>query len=559
METGNGDFKPTVEGYEVIENLGRGAFGAASLVLHITENKKYVLKKIRLSKQIETEKCRIKTCHEVELLPGMNLIANLRHPYILEYKDVWVNKESCICALTNYCEVGNISHIMRKARRGSYFPEEKLCKWLTQLLLAIDYLHSNRVLHGNLKLSNIFITKENDIHLVPVDDVEFTGDFGLAKLLNEEGLASVARPPNYMCPELLVDTPYCYKSDIWSLAFRAPDMAALINKINRSSISPLPIVYSSNLKQIIKSMLRKSPEHRPTAAELLRHPHLQPYLLRCQNPSTVFLPVKSPSPDNTKGKTVNSSPCCAGGRAREPKDHRERDTKLKQQRELLPLFEENNYMQYPNLLDDDDISIEDHLETKRVDPTSYSGKISTDGEDSKSGETSEIVTDGNHKGSYVISSLKESFLATDASILASDAHGKMKPDNADAESEETTTNVGNLICEAHTTEDTLTIIEGNISIDLTQTEEAKETPVLNQEPSDSASKGNGQQENQRSGKADALESLLELCADLLKRDKFDELNGVLKPFSDDTVSSRETAISLTRSLMNAQKKLAKES
>ncbi|KAL6522434.1 hypothetical protein OROMI_031706 [Orobanche minor] len=546
METGNGDFKPTVEGYEVIENLGRGAFGAASLVLHITENKKYVLKKIRLSKQIETEKCRIKACHE------MNLIVKLRHPYILEYKDVWVNKESCICALTTYCEVGNISHIMRKARRGSYFPEEKLCKWLTQLLLAIDYLHSNRVLHGNLKLSNIFITKENDIHL---------GDFGLAKLLNEEGLASsVARPPNYMCPELLVDAPYCYKSDIWSLgccmfeiaarqqAFRAPDMAGLINKINRSSISPLPIVYSSNLKQIIKSMLRKSPEHRPTAAELLRHPHLQPHLLRCQNPSTVFLPVKSPSPDSTKGKTVNSSPCCAGGRAREPNDHRERETKLKQQRELLPLFEENNYMHYTNLLDDDDISIEDHLETKRVDPTSYSGKISTDGEDSKSGETSEIVTDGNHKGSYAISSLKESFLATDA-----------KPDNADVESEETTTNVGKMMCGAHTTEDTVTIIVGNIPIDLTQTEEEKETQVLDQEPSDSASKGNGQQENPRPGKADALESLLELCADLLKHDKFDELNGVLKPFSDDTVSSRETAISLTRSLMNAQKKLAKES
>ncbi|XP_047261917.1 serine/threonine-protein kinase Nek6-like [Capsicum annuum] len=110
-----------------------------------------------------------------------------------------------------------------------------------------------------------------------------------------------------MCPELLAGIPYGYKSDIWSLGycmfdiaahrppFKASDKTGLINKINRGLFSPLPIIYSSTLKQIIKSMLRKTPEHRPTAAELLRHQHLQPYLLLCYEPSSAFLPVKSPS------------------------------------------------------------------------------------------------------------------------------------------------------------------------------------------------------------------------------------------------------------------------
>uniref|UniRef100_A0A2N9J4I7 Protein kinase domain-containing protein n=1 Tax=Fagus sylvatica TaxID=28930 RepID=A0A2N9J4I7_FAGSY len=196
----------------------------------------------------------------------MNMIAKLNNPYIVEYKDAWVEKECCVCIVTSYCEGGDMAKMIKKTR-GTFLPEEKLCKWLIQLLVAVDYLHSNRVIHRDLKCSNIFLTKNNDIRL---------GDFGLAKLLNKDDLASsvmaallldsqlVVGTPIYMCPELLADIPYGYKSG-----------------------------YMVIRKQIIKSMLRKNPEHRPTAAEMLRHPHLQPYLAQCHNISPVFLPVKS--------------------------------------------------------------------------------------------------------------------------------------------------------------------------------------------------------------------------------------------------------------------------
>ncbi|XP_017984007.1 PREDICTED: serine/threonine-protein kinase Nek6 [Theobroma cacao] len=570
MEKKNQEMISKMDDYQVIEQIGRGAFGAAFLVHHKAEKNKYVLKKIRLAKQTEKFK---RTAHQ-----EMNLIAKLNNPYIVEYKDGWVEKESYVCIVTSYCEGGDMAEMIKKSR-GTFLPEKKLCKWLTQLLLAVDYLHSNRVLHRDLKCSNIFLTKDNEIRL---------GDFGLAKLLNKEDLTStVVGTPNYMCPELLADIPYGYKSDIWSLgccmfeiaahqpAFRAPDMAGLISKINRSSISPLPTVYSSTLKQLIKTMLRKNPEHRPTAAELLRHPHLQPYLVQCQNLSPVFLPVKSEQ--SIKGKP-KGSPFSNKYGTGNPKGERASPSK---ELGIVHQGKEDAFMVH--LLANDasnsriilECTSSAHHKEAQQEFTSECSEVLQEQEPfqliEEAGREGKIDNESHYRRLAIVDSIGNGALTSykKAETNNSFEHDKMlrrclhageNPDLCTVSAPQKTTlpsrrilPCGNQVrAKEHNFSSSKQVRKDNMQELSRSTSDFSIMSTLTILHDYERKIKHDPQSQQR---AEALESLLEICASLLRQERLEELTGVLRPFGEESVSSRETAIWLTKSLTNAKSKI----
>ncbi|CAI0450054.1 unnamed protein product [Linum tenue] len=476
------------EEYDVAEQIGRGRFGAAFLVVNKSENKRYVMKKIKLARQTERFK--------QTAVQEMNLIAELNHPYIVEYRDSWVGKE-CVCIVTNYCEGGDMDQMIRRAR-GTYFSEEMVCKWLTQLLLALDYLHSNRVLHRDLKCSNIFLSKSNDIRL---------GDFGLAKLLGKDDLASTVMPSIRIHFLLLLpdqesswqkliafyfiggyggtnpqDKPWLHFSTTTFILIYI--VSAVINFITFPDLPWIKCCLMSHVltkscflsyrKQLIKFMLRKSSEHRPTAAELLRHPHLQPYVAQCQNPSPVFLPVKSEhgtTKDNSNKPKAAARPPPFNNNSKQAFQQKHIEYICKKVSDLMKNYKPISENTKP------------HDCIKNMTPPS-SDRMTDKAQPAAATPTRREITPESHGNSSDAPSRQSSSVSV--------AHGE------------------------------------EIRIDW---DDAQSTQ-----------------------RAEALESLLEICASLLRRERFEELEGVLKPFGEEAVSSRETAIWLTKSLMKVHKK-----
>jgi len=125
------------------------------------------------------------------------------------------------------------------------------------------------------------------------------------------------------------------------------------------------------------------------ASELLRHPHLQPYVLRCQNASSIYLPVHLINSNSPKDKNKNKS---SGS-----KDHWDKEAGLAglvNRLDRIYPFEGNGDVQTRNQHNEGKLAVptKDNLETKMVDSTSYILEFSTSISGSKDGSTTSEST-----------------------------------------------------------------------------------------------------------------------------------------------------------------------
>ncbi|EFB13612.1 hypothetical protein PANDA_007567, partial [Ailuropoda melanoleuca] len=276
--------------YCYLRVVGRGSYGEVTLVRHRRDGRRgYVIKKLNLRNASSRER----RAAEQEA----QLLSQLKHPNIVTYKESWEGGDGLLYIVMGFCEGGDLYRKL-KEQKGQLLPESQVVEWFVQIAMALQYLHEKHILHRDLKTQNVFLTRTNIIKV---------GDLGIARVLeNHCDMAStLIGTPYYMSPELFSNKPYNYKSDVWALgccvyematlkhAFNAKDMNSLVYRIIEGKLPPMPKDYSPELAELIRTMLSKRPEERPSVRSILRQPYIKRQI-------SVFL-------EATKAKTSKSS------------------------------------------------------------------------------------------------------------------------------------------------------------------------------------------------------------------------------------------------------------
>ncbi|XP_039673294.1 serine/threonine-protein kinase Nek5 [Perca fluviatilis] len=184
--------------YEVIRQIGEGAFGKAFLVQDrgAGGDRQCVVKQINLRKMSAREKEASKK--EVTLLSKMN------HPNIVSFITSFHERRSLYIVM-EYCDGGDL---MKKInmQRGVFFTEEQVVDWFVQICLGLKHIHDRKVLHRDIKAQNIFLTNGGTKAKL--------GDFGIARMLNNtmELARTCVGTPYYLSPEICESRPYNNKT-----------------------------------------------------------------------------------------------------------------------------------------------------------------------------------------------------------------------------------------------------------------------------------------------------------------------------------------------------------
>lgn len=192
-------------------------------------------------------------------------------------------------------------------------PESQIVHWLAQVCLAIQHVHERKIIHRDIKTQNIFLTKEGDVKL---------GDFGIARplQLTLQKIRSVVGTPYYMSPEICENKEYSFKTDIWSLGvillemcllrqpYDANSLPALALKIAKGDYTPVPKLYSKELKRLVAEMMQVDPVRRPSIIEVLNSPLLrdQPGCMRFKDRSESDASLLQ---ELSLGRKKRSGPC----------------------------------------------------------------------------------------------------------------------------------------------------------------------------------------------------------------------------------------------------------
>ncbi|KAK3094442.1 hypothetical protein FSP39_001787 [Pinctada imbricata] len=252
-----------MENYHVLEVIGEGSFGKV-----YKGRKKYSAQVVALKfipKVGKPEKELRNLRREIDIM------RNLHHENIIEMLDSFETDKEVV-VVTDYAE-GELFQILED---DGNLPEEQVRLIACQLVSALYYLHSHRILHRDMKPQNILLGKGGIVKLC---------DFGFARAMsfNTLVLTSIKGTPLYMSPELVEEKPYDHTADLWALGCILYELFTGTPPFYTNSIFQLvsliikdPVKWPKNMtpafKDFLQGLLTKNPRCRLAWPELLHHP-----------------------------------------------------------------------------------------------------------------------------------------------------------------------------------------------------------------------------------------------------------------------------------------------
>ncbi|XP_077047169.1 serine/threonine-protein kinase PAK 3-like [Agelaius phoeniceus] len=253
------------EKYLEVEQIGQGAFGTVYKGLDRATGGEVAIKKMSLRGQN-----RERAVNEILLLKDKKNpnIVNSLDSFLVD-GDLWLVME--------YMDGGTLRDVVRQMRMA----EGEMAAVSRECLQGLDFLHSNRVIHRDLKSSNILLGMDGSVRLA---------DFGLCAQLSPEQdqRSSMVGTAHWMAPEVVTRSPYGPKVDIWSFGIVTIEMvegeppyfretAAMARALIRQNGTPQlqePRRLSALLRDFLECSLEPDEERRWAAQELLQHPFL---------------------------------------------------------------------------------------------------------------------------------------------------------------------------------------------------------------------------------------------------------------------------------------------
>ncbi|KAJ6835344.1 serine/threonine-protein kinase PAK 3 [Iris pallida] len=260
---------PTTK-YELLHELGKGSYGAVYKARDIKTSELVAIKVISLS---EGEEGYDEIQGEIEMLQQCS------HPNVVRYFGSYQGEEY-LWIIMEYCGGGSVADLMSVTDEA--LGESQIAYICKEALKGLAYLHSIFKVHRDIKGGNILLTDQGEVKL---------GDFGVAAQLTRtmSKRNTFIGTPHWMAPEVIQESRYDGKVDVWALGVSAIEMAEGLPP--RSTVHPMRVLFmissepapmledkekwSLLFHDFVAKCLTKDPRLRPSATEMLKHKFIE--------------------------------------------------------------------------------------------------------------------------------------------------------------------------------------------------------------------------------------------------------------------------------------------